>query len=210
MSVKDIFKQIFSVGIGVLFGIFLSVLAATGLYIATRQPEGQPVILLPTASPQPIVVYVLGAVNKPGVYNLPPNSRIMDAAQAAGGFAEGADMSQINVAEPVRDGQRLELPGTGEFPTPEFAIANSGLVLTATPRPGGKVNINTADAELLDTLPHIGPTLAKKIIEYREENGPFQSIDDLKKVAGIGEKTFEDIKPFITIDEAQENTNPQN
>ena len=82
---KEMFKQIFSVGIGVLVGIMLGLLAAAGLYVSTRAPEGQPVALLPTSSPQPIVVYVLGAVNRPGVYYLPPDSRILDAVQAADG-----------------------------------------------------------------------------------------------------------------------------
>lgn len=188
-------KRIIDVIVGVLVGL----LAAAALFLSTRAPAGQPVELLPTVSPEPMVIYVLGAVQRPGVYALPPNSRILDAVEAAGGFGEQADVTDVNVAERLRDGQQLTIPGNGEFPTPEFVIGNSGLVVTVTPSIGDPVNINTADAALLDTLPGIGPTTAQRIIDYRTENGPFAQVDDLVKVPGIGPTTLEALRPLITV-----------
>lgn len=188
-------KRVFDIVAGILVGL----LAAAAIFLSARAPSGQPIELLPTVSPQPIVVYVLGAVERPGVYALPPNSRVIDAIQAAGGFSEVAVTTDINVAALLRDGQQLDIPGAGELPTPVFVIGDSGLLVTPTPIPGDPVNINTADLALLDTLPGIGPTTAQRIIDFREANGPFNQVDDLLKVAGIGPVTLERLRPFITV-----------
>jgi competence protein ComEA len=185
--------------VDIVAGILVGLLATAAIFLSARAPSGQPVELLPTVSPEPIVVYVLGAVERPGVYALPPNSRVIDAIQAAGGFSELAVTTDVNVAALLRDGQQLEIPGSGELPTPVFVIGDSGLLVTPTPIPGDPVNINTADLALLDTLPGIGPTTAQRIIDYREANGPFNQVDDLLKVAGIGPVSLERLRPFITV-----------
>lgn len=185
--------------VDVIAGVLVGLLAAAAFFLSTRAPSGQPVELLPTVSPQPIVVYVLGAVERPGVYALPPNSRVMDAILAAGGFSEAALTADINVAALLRDGQKLEVPGAGALPTPVFVIGAGGLLETPTPIAGDPVNINTADLALLDTLPGIGPTTAQRIIDYRNANGLFRQVDDLLKVAGIGPVTLERLRPLITV-----------
>ncbi|GAB4501276.1 MAG: helix-hairpin-helix domain-containing protein [Anaerolineales bacterium] len=192
-------KQILSVAFGVLAGLMLGVIALTLFYITARQPQGEKIVLLPTASPQPMVIYITGAVVRPGVYALPPNSRMLDALNAAGGPTENADLSQINAAEMLEDGQQIEIPGSGEVATPVFTIGGNGLVATATPVLGAPININTADAVLLDTLPGIGPSTAQKIVEYRTQNGPFVSVEDLLKIPGIGPSTLEEIRPLVIV-----------
>jgi competence protein ComEA len=185
--------------VDVVAGLLVGLLAAAALFLATRAPDGLPVELLPTVSPEPIVIYVLGAVQRPGVYSLPPNSRILNAIEAAGGFSEQAIVTEVNVAERLKDGQQLIIPGNGELPTPQFVIGSNGLVATLTPSPGDPVNINTADIASLDTLPGIGPTTAQRIIDYRNDNGPFAIVDDLLKVPGIGSTTLETLRPLITV-----------
>ncbi|GAB4483445.1 MAG: helix-hairpin-helix domain-containing protein [Anaerolineales bacterium] len=192
-------KQILSVAFGVLAGLMLGVIALVLFYITARQPQGEKIVLLPTASPQPMVIYITGAVVRPGVYALPPNSRMLDALNAAGGPTENADLSQINAAEMLEDGQQIEIPGSGEVATPVFTIGGNGLVATATPVLGAPININTADAVLLDTLPGIGPSTAQKIVEYRTQNGPFVSVEDLLKIPGIGPSTLEEIRPLVIV-----------
>jgi competence protein ComEA len=193
-------KRIVDVFVGTLLGVLVTVI----VFLTARTPAGQPIELLPTVSPQPIVVYVLGAVQYPGVYSLPPNSRVIDAVQAAGGFLENATVSEVNVARRLEDGQRLEIPGTGALPTPAFVIGAGGLILTPTPFEGELININTADSTLLQTLPGIGPTNAQRIIDYRETNGPFQIIEDLLKVSGIAPATLDRIRPLITVGNTSE------
>ncbi|MDX9992033.1 MAG: ComEA family DNA-binding protein [Anaerolineales bacterium] len=180
-------------------GILLGLLAAGAVFLSARAPSGKPVELLPTVSPQPIIVYVVGAVQQPGVYALPPESRVLDAVQAAGGFSDLVILDQVNVAQRIEDGQRLEIPGSGELPTPAFIIGESGLFLTPTPFSGALVNINTADITLLDTLPGIGPTMAQRIVDYRQENGDFTIVEDLLKVAGIGPATLEKFRSLVTV-----------
>ncbi len=185
--------------VDILIGVLLGLLAAGGLYLATRAPAGAPVTLLPSSTPEPIVVYVTGAVQRPGVYVLPRGSRLVNAVEVAGGFLEGADLNQVNLAESVKDGQQVVIPGLSTMPTPELTIGGSGLLVTPTPFAGEKININTASVELLDTLPGIGQTVAAKIVEYREQNGPFTRVEDLLKIPGIGPSTLEGIRGLITV-----------
>jgi competence protein ComEA len=192
-------KRIFEIGLGLVIGLLVGLLIGVGLFLTARAPSGTAIELIPTSSPEPIVVYVLGAVERPGIYTIPRGSRLIDAVQAAGGFIEGAEIADLNVAVVVEDGERIEIPGSGELPTPVFTIGESGLVTTATPNPDALIDINTADAALLDTLPGVGPTTAQKIIEYREENGPFTRVDDLLKVPGIGPSTLEQIRSLVTV-----------
>lgn len=135
-----------------------------------------------------ILVHLLGAVEHPGLYELHDGARAVDAVAAAGGFLDTADQSQINLARFVADGEQIYVPAIGEVP----AAVPGGSV-------GGKVNINTADAAALDTLPRVGPAMAARIIEWRETNGRFSSVEDLMNVTGIGDKTFEGLKDLVTV-----------
>ncbi len=143
----------------------------------------------PTPTPAPVVVYVSGAVQSPGVYTLPPGSRVADAVNAAGGFAEGAATAAINLALPLEDGAQVHIPAQGEAPRP-----------AVTPTPAGAsfpVDVNTASQEMLEAIPGIGPTMARRIIEGR----PYGTVDDLLRVRGIGPATLEKLRPYVTVGE---------
>jgi len=188
-------KSILYVVMGILIGLVLSgILLLTG-----RPPAGNPVELMPSPTPAPIVVYVTGAVNRPGVYRLPLDSRLADAVLQAGGFKESAEISQVNLADKLNDGDQIDIPGVTEIATPVLTIGGNGILVTATPAVGEPVNINTATVEQLDALPGIGLTAAKAIITYRTENGPFTRVDDLIKVPGIGPETMDQIRDLVTV-----------
>lgn len=193
-------RKIFEIALGVIFGAVVGLLIGGLLYLTTRAPSGQKVELMPSSTPEPISVYITGAVERPGVYQVPRDSRLVEVIAAAGGFLEGAEIDKLNLAEKLKDGQQIDIPGSVEVPTPQLVIGGGGLLVTPTPPVGGLVNINTADAALLETVPGIGPTIASRIIAYREENGPFERVDDLQKVAGIGPATLEQIRPYITVE----------
>lgn len=181
--------------VGVLLGLLVSGL----MYETVRSPVGEPIVLLPSPTPKPIIVYVSGAVKRPGVYRLPLESRVVDAIQQAGGFLLNAEMDRVNLADLVVDGGQIVVPGGINIPTPQLAIGGNGLLFTPTPPFGSKININIASAEELDQLPGIGPTAAKKIVEYRNVNGLFTRVEDLLKVPGIGPTILEDIRSMIDI-----------
>ena len=146
-----------------------------------------------TAASGEVVVRVAGAVSAPGVYTLPADSRVDDAVRAAGATAD-ADLSQLNLAQKLADGQKITVPTAGETPAPADNAAPSD-----SSQSGALVNINTATQEELETLPSIGEVRAQAIIAYREEHGGFRTTDELMKVSGIGEKIFADISPHITV-----------
>lgn len=149
-------------------------------------------------------IHVVGAVSKPGVYSLPEGSRINDAVRKAGPLAE-ADLNSLNLARLVVDGEQIYVPEEGENTVQtasEGAAIFSGsgqTVSSGSINVRGKININTASAEELDTLPGIGPALAQRIIDYRNTNGRFQVPEDLMNVSGIGVKRFEQLKDLVTI-----------
>lgn len=156
-----------------------------------------------------IQVHVVGAVARPGVYKMPQGARIVEAVNLAG-LLEDAEPDALKLASPINDGQTIIVPykasaaenGAAGAAVPGGAAGNTGTVpsgaqaaLTAN---SGQVNINTADASQLTTLPGIGPALSQRIIQYRETNGDFSSIEEIKKVSGIGDKKYEDLKDKIT------------
>jgi len=153
--------------------------------------------LVPTGAP--IQVHVAGAVQHPGVYALPPGSRLLQAVEAAGGFADQADPDQANLADYLADGQQVYIPGRGTpmppHPTPLVQPARAVGVSLA----GDKVNINTASAAELDALPGIGPTLAERIIAYRQDHGPFAEPAQIVEVEGIGQALYQKISGLITV-----------
>lgn len=140
-----------------------------------------------------VVVHVAGAVSSPGVYTLPADSRVDDAVRAAGATAD-ADLSQLNLAQKLADGQKITVPAAGETPAPADNAAPSD-----SSQSDALININTATQEELETLPSIGEVRAQAIIAYREEHGGFRTTDELMEVSGIGEKIFADISPHITV-----------
>lgn len=143
-----------------------------------------------------------GAVKKPGVYSLKEGSIFEDLLKIAGGFEENADQAKIaqelNRAEELSDGQKIYIPFKGEV-AGEKTETTSSAGSSQSSQMVGKININTATAEELDTLSGIGPAYAKRIIDYRTANGGFKSIDQIQEIKGIGPKTFEKIKDQITI-----------
>jgi competence protein ComEA len=183
-----------------LFIITLALIGAVGYGLAHRPPPLTFTVLppqptsLPTPMPTaaPIRCHIVGAVNAPGVYTLPPGARVQDALQAAGGASVDADLERLNLAAVVQDQQQVVVPRRQAATTPGGTDALGG--------PGaGLVNVNTADSETLQTLPGIGPVIATRIIEYRDEHGPFATVEDLVAVKGIGEVTLEKLRPLVTV-----------
>lgn len=153
-----------------------------------------------------IVVDVKGSVENPGVYRLDPDSRVIDAILLAGGYTKNAQSRYINHAQKLQDEMIIYVPKKGEKVKETLSMDASSTDVPSssqsTPQEGetkNLVNINTSDESGLTTLNGIGPSKAKAIIAYRTENGPFKTIDDLKNVTGIGEKTFESLKEYITV-----------
>ncbi|MGG5257434.1 helix-hairpin-helix domain-containing protein [Phycicoccus avicenniae] len=150
-----------------------------------------------------LVVHVVGRVRHPGVLRLPSGSRVTDAVEAAGGATRGADLSGLNLARVLVDGEQVRVPAPGEV------VAGPGPPSGGTPAggggsgggggsaPGGPVSLNTADASALDALPGIGPVLAQRIVDWRTEHGRFTSVDELAEVSGIGEKLLAQLRPLV-------------
>jgi competence protein ComEA len=155
-----------------------------------------------TTAPTEVVVHVAGAVVSPGVRRLPPGSRVTDALDAAGGALPGADLPRINLAAPLVDGQQVYVPKPGEE-VPVAAGAGlpgtGGATGTGGTVPGAPVDLNTATAEQLDTLPGVGPATAAAIIAHREQHGPFTSVDQLLDVRGIGEAKLEQLRDLVSV-----------
>jgi len=141
-----------------------------------------------------IVVHIAGAVKNPGVYRLLEGSRVIDGIRSAGGALPSADLDKLNLASYLEDGAKIYVP---EKILPTQNINGNSEVKKASNSGNKKININTASKEELESLPGIGPSLAQRIIEYRESNGYFSSLDDLEKVKGIGPKKIEQIKDYI-------------
>lgn len=143
-----------------------------------------------------LYVHVSGAVSAAGLYRLDHGARVVDAVAAAGGFADDADRDAVNLARPVSDGEQLHVAREGESPPPGSAAPGETVGGGAS---GGLVNLNTADATALDTLPRIGPALAARIIAWRDANGRFTSVEDLLAVSGIGEKMLDALRDLVTV-----------
>ena len=150
-----------------------------------------------STSAGPVVVDVAGAVVHPGIYRMPPGSRVADAVAAAGGATGNADIDQVNLAELVADGQQIRVPRPGDPPPAPSRRASStgGGATTIAPA----VNLNTATADQLDSLPRVGPATAAAIIEWRTRHGSFRTVDDLLDVSGIGPATLEHLRPFVRV-----------
>ncbi len=141
-----------------------------------------------SASAATIVVAVSGQVHRPGLVRLPAGSRVADAIEAAGGALPDTDLATLNLARKVADGE-LIVVGPAASAIPGAAAGGAG----------GVLNLNTATPEQLQTLPGVGPVLALRIIEYRDRNGGFRSVEDLRKVTGIGDARFAELKSLVTV-----------
>ena len=179
-------------------------------------PTATPTVLpTATSTPGPLTVFVSGAVAQPGLYTLAPDARVGDALASAGGLLPAADPTWVNQAEHLYDGAHVHIPAADEMAGAEMAGADvraspvlAGLLPTATPlavaaashdavaQDRGLINVNTASATELETLPGIGPSKAAAIIENR----PFTRVEDLERVPGIGAKTVDQLRPLVTVD----------
>jgi competence protein ComEA len=179
-----------------IVGVLGILLAAVGVVIYLRRPAAPPIqILEPSPSPLgtdyvEVAVYVSGAVLEPGVYYLPPDGRVQDALEAAGGPTANADLDRVNLALRLHDEDQIYVPEVGEENLPSTSPGGSG---------EGLININTASAHELEELPGIGPALAQSIVDYREAQGSFGSIEEIMDVQGIGPGIFQDIEELITV-----------
>ena len=150
------------------------------------------------------------------MYQLKAGDRVLDAVGAAGRFSTSADQGQQNLARVVKDGEQIVIPEVGVAPPlGSLAAATAGGGGAAAPGPGSPgaggggtsaapgspvvVNLNTADETTLETLPHVGPQMGARIIAWRQANGPFTQVEDLKNVSGIGDKTFAELEPLVTV-----------
>ena len=181
-------KWVNQLTIGILIGLFFSGLV---LFISSK-PRGDPITLLTPTQSEVIYVHIDGAVSNPGVYKLPRVSRGADAIELAGGLLENADTRNINFATTLLDGTKLYVPSMSENSVSTFRSSDAALIRI--------ININTATVTEFDELPDIGVSKAQLIIDYRNENGLFESIEDILNVPGIGPAIFDKIKHMITVE----------
>ncbi|MFC5370267.1 helix-hairpin-helix domain-containing protein [Arcanobacterium bovis] len=150
-----------------------------------------------------IVVYVTGAVNKPGLVTLNESARMNDAVEAAGGLSQNADTKEVNLAAQINDGEHIHIPVQGEQEMPASNTANSSLAKGNNNDPPStttkKVSLNSASVDELDALPGVGPVTAQQIVQWRQQHGKFSSIDQLGQISGIGAKTIEKLRPYLSL-----------
>ena len=187
-----------------MLALFIVVLAGTIFFLRRSEPPAAVTIVTATpratATPVSISVDVRGAVNKPGVYTLPLGSRVQDALTLAGDVTSNADTRPLNLARKLNDGEQVSVPVIGEVPPTSLPSSGRGSASsTPTKIPGATININTATLAELDTLPGIGPAIAQRIIDYRTQNGDFKTVEDVKKVRGIGDALFNQIKNLFAV-----------
>ncbi len=172
--------------VGLGCAVLVSALGDHGQAASVDPPA--PTATVAGSSGSAIFVHILGAVARPGLYELNDGDRGVDVVAAAGGFLDTADQSQLNLARLLVDGEQIVVPVVGEVPASAPGTSSSGLV-----------NLNTADEAALDTLPRVGPAMAQRILDWREANGGFTAVEDLLSVTGIGDKTFEGLKDLVTV-----------
>ena len=154
-----------------------------------------------------VIIHITGSVKNPGIVKLKEGSRIEDAIESAGGLTENADITKVNLAYVVEDGTKIKIPSASEEDIGDEDIIDSksgdNIIIEENTVPSNNstqtININKATEKEFETLPGIGPSLASKIIEYRNQNGKFESIEDIKNVNGIGDNKYEKIKDLITV-----------
>jgi competence protein ComEA len=174
-----------------IIGVALLVLSSFVVFRgSSKEVIAAPQIPIEISIPE-VTVDVAGAVNNPGVYSLPAQSRVIDALRAAGNSVTGSDLSDLNLARVVKDGEQI-------YVNPTVRTVNGKRIIKKV-IPRGPININRASAKEFDGLAGIGPVIAKRIVEYRRINGPFMTIEDLQKVSGIGSAKFEEFKSKVSV-----------
>lgn len=182
-------------GLPFLAGLLSGLLASSLLLILIAEPRGQPIALKPPPTPLPLRIHVAGAVQSPGVYDLPRGSIVADALAAAGGASPSAHLSGLNLAASLADGAKLFVPDIQT--ATEHAISQRTPGAEATDE--SLLSINDATVPELETLPGIGPSLASAIFDYREDHGPFTTASDLLAVPGIGPAKLAAIEDLIRV-----------
>jgi competence protein ComEA len=174
----------------------LLIAIVAGAFWGARGPQPLPSVLAApaeetVADDMTITVHVAGLVHSPGLVELADDARVADAVAAAGGLRPGADTSAVNLAAPLRDGEQIIIPGLSEGgPSSGGGSAIDG---------DGRVRINHATLSELETLPGVGPVLAQRIVDFREEHGPFQTVEDLLDVPGIGEAKLASLRDHLLV-----------
>lgn len=203
-----ILKNPAAIGIALLclsgaIAISVSLLGSDGLEIATADQGDKPSMAMESsgAPDKRICVHVTGNVAAPGVVSVPADARVVDAIEAAGGFTDDADTEAINLARTLSDGEQIVVPSIAQQPTADLSQdgRQSETPSSSSAYIGSKLNINKATQGELESLSGIGPSIAARIIEDREANGPFTSTQDIMRVSGIGSKKFERIENSICI-----------
>ena len=190
----------------IIIGLIGIIIISIIIYYMTQKIGNDEVVIENTESTEmeeeieeeKIAIHMTGCVKNPGIIELEEGARIDDAIQLAGGLTEEADLTNVNLAYRVEDGQKIYIPSIHDIEEKEIIQENQEEIF-GKENETGKVNINTAKQTELETLPGIGPTIALRIIEYRKENGEFTDIEELKEVEGIGEAKWEQIKDFVEI-----------
>lgn len=185
------------IGLAVV-ALVAAVAAVYAVFQALDERSAPPIVIEDAAANLPVVVEVRGEVKAPGVVALSPGARLQDAIAAAGGLSEDADLSTVNLARRLRDGELvviLALPSMGSTPVLPMEGVHDAI---PTEGPQARININTATADEFEALPGIGEVIAARIIAYREENGPFRTVDDLIHIEGISDRTIDEIRDLVT------------
>jgi len=177
-----------------LTGILLGLLATGLLLLLLSQPRKYGIELQPPPTPDPLMIHVAGAVQNPGVYELPTHAIIADAIEAAGGALQGANLDRVNLAASLKANQQVFIPSTSEERNSVETTQRSSVTSS-----NEKINVNTASIAELDLLPGIGPALAEEIIKHRETFGLFHEAADLLDVPGIGPAKLEKISELISL-----------
>jgi competence protein ComEA len=167
---------------------------------ASPLDAGDPLHRRHAASPEELVVYVVGAVKRPGLYQLRPGDRFARAVALAGGMSASGDAAGVNLAQRASDGEEIDVPFVGQAPTAGRASrihAHRGRRRSASPPPEGSVDLNAADAAELSAVPGIGRSIAGRIVELREREGNFTSLDELLDVAGMTQSRLERARPYL-------------
>jgi len=175
-------------------GVLFSAIAPRGSTTTVDSSLGDPLVessgsAIPEVEEAVLFVHILGEVEKPGLYEFQQGDRAVDAVAAAGGFTKKADQAGINLARELSDGEQIIVLKRGEKPAQPSGAGEAG----------APINLNTADAAALETLPGIGPALSARILAWRDSNGSFASVEELGNVAGIGEKTLGALRDLVTV-----------